>query len=139
MRSGLNKDRWYHVQQRKNKQINKNKNKKQKPKKKKKKQKTIWSSRKTNETNSFKIKTQGKFDLAIHKVIQIDYKELKFLQLDLTLNILLPLVVTYSHDYMQTSNSQTPLLDSHHTSTHASDFDISLKGFKSWLIDLCSN
>ena len=122
------------------KQTNKQKQKqKTKTKKKKKKQKTIWSSRKTNETNSFKIKTQGKFDLAILKVIQINYRELKFLQLDLTLNILLPLVVTYSHDYMQTSNSQTPLLDSHHTSTHASDFDISLKGFKSWLIDLCSN
>ena len=116
-----------------NKQTNKIKNKNQK------KKKTIWSSWKTNETNSFKIKTQGKFDLAIRKVIQIDYKELKFLQLDLTLNILLPLVVIYSHDYMQTSNSQTPLLDLHHTSTHASDFDISLKGFKSRLIDLCSN
>ena len=123
-----------------NKQKQKQKNRKQKTKTKtKKKKKTIWSSWKTNETNSFKIKTQGKFDLAIHKVIQIDYKELKFLQLDLTLNILLPLVVTYSHDYMQTSNSQTLLLDSHHTSTHASDFDISLKGFKSRLIDLCSN
>ena len=123
-----------------NKQKQKQKNRKQKTKTKtKKKKKTIWSSWKTNETNSFKIKTQGKFDLAILKVIQINYRELKFLQLDLTLNILLPLVVTYSHDYMQTSNSQTPLLDSHHTSTHASDFDISLKGFKSWLIDLCSN
>ena len=113
----------------KQKQTNKQTNKK----------KTIWLSRKTNETNSFKVKTQGKFDLTILKVIQINHKESKFLQLDLTLNILLPPVVNYSHDHVQTSNSQTPLLDLHHTSTHASDFDISLKGFKSWLVDLCSN
>ena len=113
-------------------------NKKKKNKKQNKK-KTIWLSRKTNETNSFKVNTQGKFDLAILKVIQINYKESKFLQLDLTLNILLPPIVNYSHDHVQTSNSQTPLLNLHHTSIHASDFDISLKGFKSWLVDLCSN
>ena len=120
----------------------KKKTKKQKQKqtnKQTKKKKTIWLSRKTNETNSFKVKTQGKFDLTILKVIQINHKESKFLQLDLTLNILLPPVANYSHDHVQTSNSQNPLLDLHHTSIHVSDFDISLKGFKSWLVDLCSN
>ena len=51
--------------------------------------------RKSDETNHFKVKTWGGFDLTILKVKQIHYKESKFLQLDLILNLLLPLVVTY--------------------------------------------
>ena len=53
-----------------------------------------WWSKKTYETNSFKVKTWGEFDLAILKVKQIHYRELKFLQSDLTLNLLLPPIVT---------------------------------------------
>ena len=33
---------------------------------------------------------------------------MKLLQLDLTLNLLLPYVVTYWHDHVQTPNPQTP-------------------------------
>ena len=40
----------------------------------------IWSSRKTNETNRFKVKTLEWFDLAIFKVNKSTNKELKFLQ-----------------------------------------------------------
>ena len=35
---------------------------------------------------------------------------MKFLQSDLTLNLLLPLVVIYLHDHMQVLNSRTPSL-----------------------------
>ena len=45
--------------------------------------------------NCFKVKTWRKFDLTIPKVNTFTIRELKFLQLDLTLNLLLPLVVTY--------------------------------------------
>ena len=55
----------------------------------------IWWPKKTEETNHFKVKTWGEFNLAIFKVKQIYYRELKFLQSDLTLDLLLPLVVTY--------------------------------------------
>ena len=38
---------------------------------------TIWWSRKTNETDRFKVKTWGGFNLAILKVKQIHYKRIK--------------------------------------------------------------
>ena len=40
----------------------------------------IWSSRKMNETNRFKVKTQGGFDLTTLKVNKSTDRELKFLQ-----------------------------------------------------------
>jgi len=41
---------------------------------------------------------------------------------------------------VQAPNPRTPsLLDLQHTSTHTYDFEISLKSFRSWLVDLCSN
>ena len=90
---------------------------------------TIWWPKKTNETNSFKVKTWEGFDLAILKVKQIHYRELKFLQSDLTLNLLLPLVVTYWYDHVQALNPRTPsLLDLQNTNSHICDFEISLKG-----------
>ena len=77
MKSRLNKDKSYHAQQRKIKKA------------------TIYCLRKTNETNSFREKTLRGFYLFILKVKQIYYRESKFLQSDLTLNLLLPPVVTY--------------------------------------------
>ena len=43
----------------------------------------------------FKVKTQGGFDLAILKANQIYYKRIEVFTKDLTLNLMLPLVVTY--------------------------------------------
>ena len=45
--------------------------------------------------NRFKVKTWEGFDLTILKVKRIHCRELKFLQSDLDLNLLLPSVVTY--------------------------------------------
>ena len=50
---------------------------------------------KTNETNSFKVKTWGGFDISIFKVKQIHYKKIEIFTKILTLNLLLPSVVTY--------------------------------------------
>ena len=56
-------------------------------------------------------------------------RELKFLQSNLTLNPLLPPVVTYWHDHMQAPNARTPsFLDLQNTSSHVCDFEIPLKG-----------
>ena len=43
----------------------------------------------------FKVKTWGGFDLVILKVNQIYYKWIEVLTKDLTLNLMLPHVVTY--------------------------------------------
>ena len=43
----------------------------------------------------FKVKTWGGFDLSILKVNQIHYKRIEVFTKDLTLNIMLPHVVTY--------------------------------------------
>ena len=45
--------------------------------------------------NRFKVKTWRGFNLTILKVNTSTIRELKFLQLDLILNLLLPPVVTY--------------------------------------------
>ena len=58
----------------------------------------------------FKVKTWGGFDLTILKVNQIHYKRIEVFTKNLTLNLLLPHVVTYRHDHVQALNSQTPLL-----------------------------
>ena len=50
------------------------------------------------------VKTKGWFDLTILKVYKSTNRELKFLQEDLTINLLLPLVVTYWHDHVQVLN-----------------------------------
>ena len=52
-------------------------------------------TRKTDKTNCFKIKTLRRFNLTILKVKTSTIRELKFLQSDLILNLLLPHVVTY--------------------------------------------
>ena len=122
MISKLNKDISYHAQQWKIKNT------------------TIWWLKKINETNSCKIKIWGEFNLTIIKIKQISFRKSKFLQLDLTLNLLLSPVVTYKHDYVQTLNLRTSfLLDLHHTSIHACDFEIPFKGFRSRLVDLYNN
>ena len=58
----------------------------------------------------FKVKTWGEFDLVILKVNQIHYKRIEVFTKDLTLNLMLPYVVTYWHDYVQVSNPRTPSL-----------------------------
>ena len=45
--------------------------------------------------NRFKVKTWEGFDLAILKVKKIQYKRIEVFTKDLTLNLLLPYVVTY--------------------------------------------
>ena len=70
----------------------------------------IWSLMKTNETNHFKVKTWRGFDLTIFKVNKIHYKRIEIFTKDLTLNLLLPHVVIYWHDYEQAPNLQTPSL-----------------------------
>ena len=55
----------------------------------------IWLLRETNETNYFKVKTWEGFDLTILKVNQIHYKRIEVFIKDSTLNLMLPLVVTY--------------------------------------------
>ena len=42
-----------------------------------------------------KVKTWGGFNLTIHKVDQIYYKRIEVFTKDLTLNLMLPRVVTY--------------------------------------------
>ena len=71
---------------------------------------TIWWLRKTDEMNHFKVKIWRGFNLTIFKVNTSTIRELKFLQSDLTLNLLLPPVVTYWYDHVQALNAQTPLL-----------------------------
>ena len=71
---------------------------------------TIWWLRKINETNYFKVKTLSGFNLAFLKVSTSTIRELKFLQSDLTLNLLLPPIVTLWHDHVQVLNLQTPSL-----------------------------
>ena len=58
----------------------------------------------------FKVKTWGEFDLTILKVNQIHYKRIKVFTKDLTLNLMLPHIVTYYHDHVQVSNLWTPSL-----------------------------
>jgi len=72
---------------------------------------TIWWPRKTNEMNRFKVKAWRGFNLAILKINQIHYKRIKVFTKNLTLNLMLPLVVTYWHDHMQAPNPWTALLE----------------------------
>ena len=55
----------------------------------------------------FKVKTWGEFDLTILKVNQIHYKRIEVFTKDLTLNLMLPHIVTYYHDHVQVSNLWT--------------------------------
>ena len=75
----------------------------------------IWSLRKTNAMNSFKVKTWEEFDLVILKANKSTNREVKFLQ-----------------------KIDSSLLDLQHTSSHAYDFEIPLKDFRSPLIDLAA-
>ena len=67
----------------------------------------IWLLRKTNETNHFKVKTWGGFNLTILKVNESTMIEWK-ITIDLTLNLKLPQVeltntTTCRSDYMDSS------------------------------------
>ena len=70
----------------------------------------IWLLKKTDETNRFKVKTWGGFDLTILKVNQIHYKRIEVFTKDLTLNLMLPPVVTYWHNRVQALNPWIPSL-----------------------------
>ena len=71
---------------------------------------TIWWPRKINETKRFKVKTWRGFDLIILKVNWIHYKRIEVFTKYLTLNLMLPPVVTYWHDHVQTPNPRAPSL-----------------------------
>ena len=64
-------------------------------------------SEKSMKLTCFKIKTWEGFNLTIFKVNQIYYKIIKVFTKDLTLNLMLPHVVTYWHDHVQVSNPRT--------------------------------
>ena len=93
---------------------------------------TIWWPKKTNETNRFKVKTWRGFDIVILKINQIYYKRIEVFTKDLTLNLMLPPVVTYWHDHMQALNSHSFSFWIYSNTSHlACDFEIPLKGFRS--------
>ena len=97
---------------------------------------------KTNETNRFKVKTWGGFDLAILKVMQIHYKRIKVFTIKFN-----PKSIAISSSNLLTrppanSESTDPFSSWTYcnTSTYACDFEIPLKGFRSCLVvDLCSS
>ena len=95
---------------------------------------------KTNETNCLKVKTWGDFDLTILKVKEIHYKRIEVFTKYLTLNLLLPPVVTYCHDHVQVLNPWTPsLLDLQNTNSYVCDFDIPLKGLATQILQFVTS
>ena len=120
MRSRLNSKRSYHTNNRK---INNT---------------HIWSSRKTNETNRLKVKTWGGFDLTIFKVNKSTKRNWSFYErfnpksiATFNSNLLTRLRANFE-------STDSSLLDLQHTSSHAYDFEIPLKGFRSPLVDLAT-
>ena len=91
---------------------------------------TIWLSRKTNETKSFKIKTWRGFNPTILKVNKFNVIESKFTQY-LTLNLMLPPVKLTNMITCSSNSTDSSLLDLQHTSSHTYHFKIPLKCFKS--------
>ena len=92
--------------------------------------------------NRFKIKTRGGFDLTILKVKQIHYKKIEVFTIRFN-----PKSITTSSSNLltrpRTSSESTKSLSHwiyYNTKTHACDFEIPLKGFKSpSVVDLCSS
>ena len=85
----------------------------------------IWSSRKTNEMNWLKIKTWGGFDLTILKVNKSTNRNWSFYE-------------RFNPNDFEHESTDSSLLDLQHTSSHAYDFEIPLKGFRSPLVDLAT-
>ena len=102
MRSRLNSNRSYHV---------------------------VWKTRKTNDR--FKVKNWGGFDLIYLQGKQIHYDRMKVFTIDVTLNLLLPLVVLTHTTMCNVKSMDSSILNLLHTNTHVCDFEIPLKGFRS--------
>ena len=92
-----------------------------------------WWLRKTNETNHFKVKTWGGFDLTIFKVKQIDYKRIEIF----TIKFNLKSIVTSSSNLLTRPCANFKSTDSFspwfycNTNTHVCNFEIPLKCFGS--------
>ena len=94
---------------------------------------TIWWSRKTNETNSFKVKTWGGFDLVILKVKQIHYKRIEVFTIRFNPKSIATSssnLLTRPHASFESTNSFSSWTYCN-TSTHSCNFEIPLKGFRS--------
>ena len=92
----------------------------------------IWWLRKIDETNCFKVKTWGRFDLPILNVKQIHYKRIEVF----TIRFNPKSIATPSSNLLTRPHASSESTDSfslwiyYNTSTHACDFEISLKGFR---------
>ena len=81
---------------------------------------------KTNETNRFKVKTWGGFDLAILKVMQIHYKRIKVFTIKFnpkSIAISSSNLLTRPHANSESTDSFSPWIYSN-TSRLACDFEI---------------
>ena len=92
--------------------------------------------------NCFKVKIQGGFNLTMLKVKYIHYKRIEVF----TIRFNPKSIATASSNLLTRSRANTESTDPfcswtyYNTSTHACDFEISLKGFRSAsLVDLCSS
>ena len=106
---------------------------------------TIWWLRKIDETNYFKVKTWGGFDLSILKVKQIPYKRIEVF----TIRFNHKSITTSSNNLLTRPRASSESTDSFSSwiytnpSHLACDFEIPLKGFRSPLVmilmqQLCS-
>ena len=97
---------------------------------------------KTNETNRFKVKTWGGFDLAILKVMQIHYKRIEVFTIKFnpkSIAISSSNLLTQPHANFESTDPFSSWTYCN-TSTYTCDFEIPLKGFRSCLVvDLCSS
>ena len=97
---------------------------------------------KTNETNHLKVKTWEGFDLAILKVKQIHYKRIEIFIIIFNPKSIATLssnLLTRPRARFESTNSFSSWTYCN-TSTHACDFEIPFKDFKSLsLVDLCSS
>ena len=89
----------------------------------------IWWLWKTNETNNFRIKNLGVFNLTILKVNKFTMIECKF-TIDFLPKSKATFCKTYSHDHMQFQFHGLFYLNLLNTNTHVCDFEIPFKGFR---------
>ena len=90
----------------------------------------IWWLEKTNETNCFKVKIWGGFNLTILKVNKSTMIEWN-ITIDLNLNIKLPHVKLTNTTTCCFDSTNSSILDLLNTNTHVYDFEIPLKNFRS--------
>ena len=72
---------------------------------------------------------------------KIHYDRMKDFTIDLTLNLLLPLIVLAHTTTGSSESTDSSILNLLYTNTHVCDFEISLKGFKSPIVVnlICNN